>query len=357
MDSRPAPARLDSALLRAYPYPGEEAARMTAWLLANCRDAQGRVREDSIPRMRDKARMQMMLRDPYSPWRLARRGVLTHNSAYVDTGEQWTRSDARWDVISALAELPNVHGTPGGYPVRRPKAFTEEHMSKGAKGEDLTALALARYAEGLPVLNSVKWPWSPRFDAASYDFDHIVTAGNRVAIVDAKFSSRIQGNTVRLVGSREVPGEDKRAWEQWRRDNGRKDARWTDVWDALYFNDKIHSTAPVDGAVKLRSQFEQMGRHDIEVKVFTAFNMDASGQLHFTVEGNPVSAAGEVRHMALEAVRWVRMAGNKADPAVVSYLHSRLKGVEETDPLTGVVREGSIECVGNGCAYTSRAAA
>lgn len=348
---------IDYARIRAYPYAGDVTYAITQYLLDHL-DENDAVDPIHLPRKAENLpAWNALLAEKGGPWVSAYGRVVLHPNYRIGRREEWGESAGRRAIHEALAQIPHIHGTPGGYPISNQTNFTENRMDKGSKGEDLLALTIARYADGLPVLNSVMWPKHDK-----YDFDHIITAGNRIAIVDAKFYARIDGPVV-LSGPDALPQEDKDAWaaeknaprQQAREKNKaaeakgvkylRKvanDARWWDSWDGMYINGKLMSVAPVDGIRHLRKQFHELGLEAPEAKVFTAFNTPAAADIEFEIRGTPQSGIGSVRDMSRAAIAWVREAGDKADPQIVSVLHARLK---ESD------------CIGSGCEYGGQHAA
>lgn len=348
---------IDYARVRAYPYADDVAYAITKYLLDHL-DENDAVDPFHLPKKAENLPLwNALLEERGGPWVSAYGRVVLHPSYLLGAREEWGGSAGRRAVHEALAKFSNIHGIPGGYPIDNTTNFTEERKDNGSKGEDLLALALASIAQGLPVLNSVMWP---KYD--KYDFDHLVTAGNRIAIVDAKFYGRIDSPVI-LAGSNAIPEADRKAWENERnapRQAARakkkaaeekgiayvgkvpRDASWWSNWDGLYVNGKLMSVAPVDGIRHLRKQFLEMELEAPDIKVFTAFNTPGAADIDFEIRGEPVSHIGNVRDMTRAAVAWVREAGDEADSQIVSVLHSRLK-------------EG--DCIGADCEFKVERAA
>lgn len=86
------------------------------------------------------------------------------------------------EELPSYYRLSRVHGTPGNLDSARGK-FSDANIAAGEAGEQRTAVLLDELAEipGVRVFHGLSWPGT-----GNADIDHVVLAGDRLAVIDSK---------------------------------------------------------------------------------------------------------------------------------------------------------------------------
>lgn len=151
----------------------------------------------------------------HSYWLLATVMVLLTGYCYINGYQAWQFKGLPSRLVNrtvpeskaAAYHLRRVHGVAGDLSSARDK-FSASNIATGEAGEKATAVMLEPLAEipGVRIYHGVHWPGT---EAA--DLDHVITGGNRIAVIDSKAWSGVlheMDSAAQVTSTMETGGKD-----------------------------------------------------------------------------------------------------------------------------------------------------